>query len=726
MPVPCRLLLAALVVLALRAQVPPRIPHVTRSPQLEDFAGAGQPREAELRVTDFVQFRPNDGKPASSNTTAYMSYDDRNLYVVAVCKDDPKLVRARMSKREDIGGDDLIVVFLDTFHDRRRAYEFVVNPLGVQLDLILTEGQGEDSSFDTLWKSGGRITDDGYVVWMAIPFKSLRFKNAAAQTWGVGVCRVTIRASELFCWPGITQKIDGFVQQLATVEGMESISPGRNLQLIPYGAFAGSRFLAANTPGFVRANEARAGLDAKLVLHDSLSLDVALNPDFSQVESDEPQVTVNQRFEVFFPERRPFFIENASFFQTPENLFFSRRIVNPEYGARLTGKIGHWALGFLGIDDRNPGRRAVESDAGFGHRTGAVVGRVQREFLKQSSAGAMVTSREFAGNTNRVYSLDTRIKLSSNWTVTAQAMRSDTRAADGARRSGPAYYGEVLHSGSHLSFFNQYRDRSPDFHTDLGYLPRVDIRQNEQFINYRWKPTGRSILSFGPTLSTTLNWDREGRNQDWAVAPGFGFEIKGVTFVNVSRREAFELYNAAGFRKARTELFLYSERWKRVGMQASFAHGDGINYNPAAGLAPFLARAADGNVKLTIRPSPRLKLEETYIWSRLRTERETIFNNHIARSKLNYQFSREFSLRFILDYNAVLSNPLLVDQQRAKRFTRDVLLTYLLHPGTAVYAGYSDGRENYALHGGALTRIRPPSLVTSRQVFVKLSYLLRL
>lgn len=384
------------------AQRPPpggniAIPRVTRPPALDDFL-KGTPREAEAVVTGFVQRDPADGAPASQKTTAYLSYDATHLYVVFVCGDtEPDKVRARLTRREDIGGSDEIVgVLLDTFHDRRRAYEFLANPLGVQLDGIATEGQDDDFSFDALWQSDGRVTPTGFVVWMAIPFKSLRFSRDAVQTWGIGLLRSIPRANELSFWPYVTKRISGFAQQLGTMTGLRAISPGRNVQVIPYGAFAGARFLedAPAAPGYRTKNDLRAGLDAKMVLRDAVTLDLALNPDFSQVESDEPQVTVNQRFEVFFPEKRPFFIENAAFFTTPQALLFSRRVADPQIGLRLTGKVGKWAVAGLAADDRAQGQRVGNDDPLFAKRAGIGVLRVQREFAPGSPAALIGLERE--------------------------------------------------------------------------------------------------------------------------------------------------------------------------------------------------------------------------------------------------------------------------------------------------------------------------------------------
>src|SRR5215467_15057337 len=367
-----------------------KIPRVARAPKIEDFL-EGRQREAELKVGDFRQNIPGDGDPASDGTTAYLSYDQRNLYVVFECKEASANLRAHLSKREDLDQDDGVGVFLDTFHDKHRAYYYFSNPLGIQEDAIYTEGQGFDTSFDTVWNTEGKLTKDGYIVWFSIPFKSLRFSHEPRQTWGVALYRVILKKSEYDYWPYVTQRVQGLAQQFAPVNGLEHVSPGRNIQFIPYGLLAGNHFLNQPTDGtapeYKNVFEHRAGLDAKFVANDSLTFDVTLNPDFSQVESDDPQVTVNQRFAVFFPEKRPFFIENAGFFQTPVNLFFSRQIQDPQFGTRMTGKVGNWTLGALVIDDRQPGQGQV---SGGEYDTRALDGvvRVAREFGKQSYIGA--------------------------------------------------------------------------------------------------------------------------------------------------------------------------------------------------------------------------------------------------------------------------------------------------------------------------------------------------
>jgi hypothetical protein len=707
------------------------IPRVSKPPKLQDFLD-NRPREAELAVTEFWQYMPGDGVPVSQPTTVYLSYDDKNLYVAFDFRDDPKQIRATVAKRELIMSDDRISICIDTFHDHRRMYWFDVNPYGIQADGNVTDGVEDDPSWDTLWHSEAKITPGGYVGLASIPFKSIRFPNAPDQTWGLILGRWIMRNNEFSLWPKASRQRPGFVQQGGDLAGLRSISPGRNVQLIPYGMFSRARYLdqSGPAPAFFRTeNEGRAGLDAKFVAKDAFTLDLTLNPDFSQVESDEPQVTVNQRFEVYFPEKRPFFLENAGFFKTPQRLFFSRRIADPEFGARLTGKVGKWALGALAVDDRGPGRSVSPDDPCYGAKSMIGVARLQREFSRTTNIAAMVTSEDFGDTYNRVFSLDTRVQPLRNWIFTGQAMTSNSRLDDGTRLAGPAYYGAWEHSGKHLISESWYMDRSPDFRAELGYFHRVDVRQGSNSTGYMWRPEGMALVAFGPVLQTMVNYDRQGRLQDWSINPTFRLELTRMTRLTFEREEFYELYSGLGFRKHRNNVRVSSQLTKRFSFQSTFANGTGVNYHPAAGLSPSIGDMTEVSAGVTLRPVPRLRLDETYLYSALRSPQdESVFHNHIFRSKANFQFNREMSLRTIIDYSSVLPNPALVNLEKEEHLGLDVLFTYMLNPGTAFHAGYTDLYDNLCLNPSlspSLCRTNSPDLNTGRQFFVKLSYLFR-
>ncbi len=719
-------------------QTAPRlaIPRVATPPTLEDYLD-GVPRPDEAAITTFVQREPGDGVPASQETQAYISYDESSLYVIFVARDaEPHRVRASRTRREGFGNDDFVGIILSTFADRRRSYLFIVNPLGVQLDGVTGEGDDDDYSYDTIWHSDGQLTLFGFVVRLAIPFKSLRFSNAQRQEWGIAVARAIRRNNETSFWPFITRRISSVGQQLATATGLEKISPGRNIQFIPYGAFTRARFLDGERPAYVTDTDGRAGLDSKVVLKDAFTVDLTLDPDFSQVESDEPQVTINQRFEVFFPEKRPFFIENASYFQTPINLFFSRRIADPQVGVRVTGKAGGWALAGLGIDDRAPGERVPAGDPAHDRRTGIGVVRLQRDLPNQSSFGVLATTRDFASSDSRVVSVDGRYRFSDTLAATGQAAFSQTRALDGTSRSGPAFSLELDRSGRTWGAFVRYEDLSADFRAPLGFVQRVDVRRIRPFVRYTWFPGKGALVSIRPELSGTALWDHAGTLNDWRGNAELQFELKGQTDIEVGLNESMERFEGIEFRKRAASLALETAWLKWLETSFSFDRGQEINFFPSAELEPFLANATETEFSVTLKPTPPLRLDQTYLFTRLTTRGApldiprggVIVDNHIWRSRASYQFTRSLSLRAIVDYSAVLPDPLLIDLEREKAFTADILATYLVNPWTALYVGYTDGYGNVEIDPIPRDRLRTTESVfhsTGRQLFVKMSYLLR-
>jgi uncharacterized protein DUF5916/cellulose/xylan binding protein with CBM9 domain len=600
------------------------IPKVEQAPTLDDFI-EGVAREAEMEVTDFRQFQPGDGVPVSRPTTAYLSYDDENIYVGFICKDEPELIRARVAKREQIMQDDRISICLDTFHDHRHMYWFDVNPYGVQADGNVTDGVEDDPSWDTLWYSDAKLTEDGYVLLATIPFKSLRFPSDEEQTWGLILGRWIMRDREFSLWPHVSKGKPGFVAQGGDMAGIRNISPGRNIQIIPYGMFGRSRYFDLwpertgpdAVPQYRTETEINAGVDVKMVLKDALTLDITVNPDFSQVESDEPQVTVNQRYEVYFPEKRPFFMENAGYFKTPEQLFFSRRIVDPQFGARMTGKVGKWALGALMTDDQAPGQRVEPENELFGRRSVVGVARLQRDIGQNSTVAGMVTSQDFGSTFNRVYSADMRLQLLRNWVLTGQAMSSDTRTMEGERLKGPAYSLNWKHDGRHFMSETSYRDRSPNFRSALGYFDRVDIREVGQEFGYLWRPEGGVIQAFGPIVEGTAAYNREGVKRDWSVRPLFYMGLTRMTRIIASYLEAYELYDGIGFRGHQGRVSLSGEPTKWLGLEAAYGAGKDVNYYPREGLKPFLGDMRRASAGFTLRPDARLRIR----WPGLPRER---------------------------------------------------------------------------------------------------------
>ncbi len=755
-----------------------------------------------VKVTGFTQRTPHDGESVSQTTEAYLGYDQGNLYVVFVCFDDPRQVRARMSRREDIYDDDQVEVILDTFHDRRRAYAFQTTPLGVQWDAIWTEASRAevngnfDTSFDTVWNSRGKVTSRGYVVWLAIPFKSLRFPPTEKQEWGIILYRGINRLNEDAFWPYISRKVAGRLGQAATLYGLEGISPSHSIELIPYGLLRGFRALDTRDPTnpyFQHADvQGQPGMDAKFVIHDHFVVDMTANPDFSQVESEDPQITVNQRYAVYFPEKRPFFLESEDFFRTPMDLMFTRSIGDPSAGIRLTGKDGPYSVGVMATDDRSPGLAVPDSSPLSGVRSYFTIGRVSRDIFQQSSVGAIYTDWECptSGEFNRIGGIDTRLKLNPNWTLEGQGVVSSSNLklnceanlypfssgnlGNGNHYAGPAEKLELQRDGLHFAYDGTYNDITPGFVTVPGFINRVDIRETTQEARYRFRPKKGWILSWGPSLVTRYDFDHTGLRLDTDYSPYLAIIGRGQTVVFLRPYEetrerlrprdfcflGFSLYcsspNAGNqdYHQHTSGATISTGYFKKATLTANYYWGDGVNFvalPPETAAAstpynqPFVARQDSAWASLTLRPMQPLKIENTYLFDRLRTTGSAylfeqsqnpgagqgIFNDHILRSKWNWQFTPQLSLRMILQYNSLLAGTPGVGSPytylpTSKEFNADFLVTYLVHPGTAIYVGYNSDLQNLRVQPGVgVSNTARGYLNDSRQFFVKASYLFR-
>ena len=241
----------------------------------------------------------------------------------------------------------------------------------------------------------------------------------------------------------------------------------------------------------------------------------------------------------------------------------------------------------------------------------------------------------------------------------------------------------------------------------------------------RFHPKSKRVLTFSPNISFLGNLDHHGVQQDWRVNPAFNLEMPRSTYWGAAISQIFERFQNINFRRHDANVFLHTEYLKRATLDFNYATGTRINYTPAVGVAPFLANGGELQATLTLRPVARLKIDEIYYLTRMWTAQASVFVNHLTRTRANYQFTRALSLRLIVDYNAVLENASLIDLTRQKRITGDALVTYLIHPGTALYVGYTDRLENLALTNGTVLPIGFPSTTTARQFFAKVSYMFR-
>jgi hypothetical protein len=739
------------------------IPRMDQPPKVQDFLEMRPSPAVEGRmakVDGFLQLEPKDGSPAVNPTEVYLGYDQDNLYVVWVAfAREPGALRAQMSRRDSVEFEqDAVVLYLDTFNDRLRAYNFLVNPQGVQTDAIWTDPYERDPSFDTVWHADAHRNGKGYVVLMTIPFKSLRFPPHADQTWGLLLQRWSPHDAENSFWPALSTQVQGRLSRQARMNGLGGISPGRNMQIMPYGVFRAFRALDTRDPAAPTFDSRRAqvdgGVDAKFIVNDSMVLDVTVNPDFSQVESDQPQTTVNQRFEVFFPEKRPFFLENANFFRTPINLLFTRRIADPQFGVRLTGKIGRTAVGALLVDDQSPGRIVADNDVNAGERAYFGVLRVSHEFREQSSVGFILTDRELRPNTgtgcaelrclalnNRVAGVDGNIKINHNWRTLFQAATSQTNLLDGQHLAGQSYFARLEHESRFWIYNVEYHDTGAGFRTLPGFFRRTDYRRESHFGHRKFRPENKVLQWWAPGFFHLMSWDQQGERLDRTFGPELALQFQRQTFVvfyHGWRRERLRpadfdtLTTSQDFETGYNGVSLQSQYFRVVNFRATLEAFRGINFAPPSGMAPFATDLNFADVGTTIRPFDKLTVENSYLLFRMRerTSGRSVFTNHILRSKWSYQHNKRLSFRTIFQYDSTLANPVLTSLQSTKNFNADFLATYLVQPGTAIYVGYNSNLQNLDRSlafdpDGNLLRTRNRFLNDGRQIFVKVSYLFR-
>ena len=713
-------------------------------------------------LTGFVQTSPVEGAPATERTEVWIAYDRDHLYVAFHAHySDPSIVRATRAERDQGRADDRMAVLFDPFRDQQRAYLFSVNGYGVQNDAIVNAGAGAsrsrssvgrssggsggggggsggrsggsgrgggsrggtftagfgirgDLSWDALFEAGGRLVEDGWTAEMAIPFKSLRYPSRSANQmhrWGFQISRNIREKSESLVWSPVSTDVAGQLTQMGVLDGLLDLSRSRNLEFLPTftGLQAGS--FDPGSGGFRNGGPlGELGLGVKYGVTSNLTLDVTLNPDFSQIESDQPQVEVNQRFALFYPELRPFFLEGQEIFAsaTPVNLVHTRTIVDPRFGAKLSGKVGDVTLGAFVTDDEAAGGLGDGSSPGSGRVAQSFIGRARYDLYPESYVGVIATAREHGADYTRVGAFDGRLRLNRTHSVSFTVAESAHRNAVDGELGGSIREIDFAREARNLTYSLAHSSIEPDVRTGTGFIPRVDIRRTDASAGYRWWP-GSRIISWGPSFSYLRNYSHQGVLEDEQFRGAVNFEfIRGVRLSGSINRD-LERYGGIDFRKTSYSVSgAVSSRY--VTVAGDLNGGDGIYFSDD----PFLGRSAGGRLAVYVRPGTRLRGDLEVLSSRFADPLgATVFDVKIFRTRAYYQFSNRLMLRHILEHNTLRGT-----------LGNNLLLTYRINAGTAAFLGYDDR----FLRGPQLDAMLFPTRQferTNRAFFTKVSYLFR-
>jgi hypothetical protein len=544
---------------------PVRLPLFSKPPVLDGKLDDDVWKSAAV-FRDFHQWRPSDTSAASARTEVFAGYDARFIYFAFHAYDDPSKVRASVAKRDSIFDDDTIGLLLDTFNDRRRAYELFFNPLGIQQDGFLTEGGNDDFSVDIVMESKGSLTADGYTVEVAIPFKSLRYEAGKGKLWGVHFLRQIKHVNgEQDSWMPISKDQSGLLSQAGHLTGLDGISTERTLELIPSLTLSetGKRkapvTLAQIAEGGRFVNEPikfDPGLTGKYSLTPQMTLDFAINPDFAQVESDQLVVTANQRFPIFFDEKRPFFLEGIDIFRTQIAAVHTRTIIDPDYAVKLTGKVGRNTIGLLLASDNGPGNfnedeRATASPRLLDKNAAVGILRLKRDIGQADSfIGFLGTYRRFVDTSNQVAGFDGRLRLNKVTTFSWQALGTRSRRAFfypeqgqtlDRRENGFIYAVNYNQDGRHFGHEFSAVGRTRYYRADVGFNRRTNTNGFNWFIRYNSEPKPKALLiSWRVYTDFSADFDWQGRSQNFNNETQFQVNLKRETFLGVGIDKGYE------------------------------------------------------------------------------------------------------------------------------------------------------------------------------------------
>lgn len=690
--------------------------------------------KAALKVDDFYTYYPVDGKPADEKTAVLFGYDESSLYIAVICFDSsPELIRASISKRDEILDDDHVVLFLDTFNSGKESYEFCINPYGIQADGIYIDMVSQDFTPDYIYYSKGRIIKNGYIVEMEIPFKSLRFPSNSDQIWGVSIMRSIKHSDKELIWPAISLNSTTFIPQFAKIKGMDGITSSKNIELLPEFTTTQQGNLTTDTTGTDKFQggsvQYELGINLKFGVLSNLTLDLTYNPDFSQVEADADKIDVNRRFPLYYDEKRPFFLEGTNIFNTPINAVYTRRIVDPRLGLKLSGKVDGLEIGLLsGIDEYYGSEEYLTGIAAWGpyydpsfDRTAFMdkyrnaqsfhnIIRLRKDIWNYSHLGLLVTDKRFKDTYSTTYGFDGTFLIADEYSFTFQALHSQSKdLTSNNYKKDPAFHALLFRGSRTFNFQLYYDDIFPNFEVANGFLERTDYREGGLQVHYDIRSEDSFFPLVRPILYTTLMYNHDGEKIESYMAPMIMLETKGNNSLTLAYYRQFEEYTGFGFDKNWYWIDLISKTFSKLFFNFSAIWGDGIYYDAVYfGIDPFLGRMQSLQMGLEFKPlknwATNFQLKK-YLFRDPENSEEYRTEQNIYRLRTNFQFSREFFLRLILEHNDYY-----------KDLDVNLLFSYQPSPGTVLFLGYND----YLMDNRANKYIRH-----ARGLFAKLSYLFR-
>ncbi|MCU0287828.1 MAG: DUF5916 domain-containing protein [Acidobacteria bacterium] len=626
----------------------------------------------------------------------------------------------------------MVGIFIDTFNDQNRAFAFFINPLGIQSEEIISDGGiTEDGSWDAIWSAMGHIDDKGYEAELAIPFHALQFpRNVSEQTWGFILLRIYPRSQK--------HQITNFKHdrsnpcllcQMPKLTGIKNVSPSHNIELDPtITTFrTDTRDAFPNGPLIKKAAKIDAGISATWGFTSNLTLSATVNPDFSQVEADIVQLDINTQFTLHYQEKRPFFLEGIDFFSTVIDAVYTRNLVDPSWGVKLSGKEGKNALGvFLCRDNITnllfPGTESSEYTTLNQGSTASVI-RYRRDIGNSSTLGFLFTGREGKDYYNRLAGFDGLLRIGGSDTIRFQGLASSTSYPTVSalefmqKKSLMTGYGVNLiyeHNARTYGYNFKYINFSPDFRADMGFIPQVNywkVNAGGQYIFWGEKKSFFSNFYIGSDLSQTKEYG--GRLLERKIEAWTTCEMPLQSYLKLNIGKEKRTYNFVDFNQ---DFFIVDFGIRPSGDLSLGCLGsirDQIDYTHTRPGKYFYLEPW-----LDCKLGKHLQGSFTYTYSYLDTGASRLFHTHVFVGKLVFHLNNRIFLRGIIQYTDISRNTRIyrdpVEPENRNAFMQ-FLFSYKINPRTVLFLGYSD---NY------LGFLDVPLKQVDRTFFLKIGYAL--
>jgi hypothetical protein len=678
----------------LRATIAPKLDGL-----LDDQVWSGQPIPAE----NWVSYNPLRGEAAQQHTRVWIAYDDEAIYFAFRCLDlEPNRIRTTISRRDNAWNDDWVAVSLDSSRAGQVAYHMFVNPSGIQMDALQTSSS-EDSAADWTWQSAGRVDSEGYVVEVRVPLESIRFKGGDDVRMGVMFFRRNSRLGISWSWPEMPPGKWVFEAHVPLV--FDRLEQPLLLEVIPSATLSTNQTRAGGSTWSNASSKGDFGASVKYGITSTITLDATVNPDFSQVESDQFQVEVNQRFPVFFSEKRPFFMEGMGLFNiagtggdsTMLTAVHTRRIIDPSAGVKLTGTAGRQTFALIAAADQSP-----EGDA----QRLFTIGRGIRNYGQGQYVGALVTDTEYRGSHNRVAAADFSMRAGDRFRYSGALMYSDSADLVGARADGIGAQFGYGYNSRRYTFAGHVEHFDRGFQMDTAFMNRVGLTRTWQYAEVQFYPDEEQygwIKRIAPFVWGVQAKDRIENGTEPFILPGIRLNFTRQGYLRLDVGRGRESFGGRRFDIGRNHIDGGAQILRWLNVSGSLDQGAGVFYDPED---PFAGTNTRRRISVGLQPNSRLNhnLQYTFVkFDRVTGEQE--FDLHIINLRNTYQFNPQFLVRGIAQY----------DSSR-RRVLGDFLASYELVPGTVVHAGYGTLLESPD---------RRPYEATARAFFFKASYLAR-